>query len=392
MKKRRHHSCCETSSRSDPARWLETIGMIIVVLCLYAIIRRFGVPSLSSPAPGSALGLGTIVLIGVAASMSSCLALVGGLLLSASAAWSAGHPRLSPWRKLEPLILFNAGRLAGYFALGGLIGLLGMTIDLSARSTGFVTIGLAFVMLWLGLNLLKILPKRYCSIPLPRYARKSITALSTSRNPVAPLLLGALTFFVPCGFTQSMQLLALGSGSFWQGSVIMMAFALGTLPALLGISYVSSMAGGSFARVFYRFSGAMVVLLAIVNLQSGLTLTGVNVDRWMSFGRARVSASGADPYVSIDDNGQQIITVYVSDRGYSPAAFSIEPHMTTWVYAIAPDDVAGCASQLTAPAFNISANIRKGGNWLGPINNPTKDFTLACSMGMYRAQVYVKPL
>lgn len=64
--------------------------------------------------------------------------------------------------------------------------------------------------------------------------------LHTATNPYLAPVVGALTFFLPCGFTQSMQLLALGSGSPVQGGIIMAAFALGTLPVLLAVGLGSS--------------------------------------------------------------------------------------------------------------------------------------------------------
>lgn len=44
------------------------------------------------------------------------------------------------------------------------------------------------------------------------------------------ILLGALTFFLPCGFTQAMQLYAISSGNFISGALIMSLFAIGTKP------------------------------------------------------------------------------------------------------------------------------------------------------------------
>ncbi|NCP77121.1 sulfite exporter TauE/SafE family protein [bacterium] len=41
---------------------------------------------------------------------------------------------------------------------------------------------------------------------------------------------GALTFFLPCGFTLAMQAYAITTGSFITGALTMMAFALGTAP------------------------------------------------------------------------------------------------------------------------------------------------------------------
>ena len=65
-------------------------------------------------------------------------------------------------------------------------------------------------------------------------------------------VLGAATFFLPCGFTQALQLYVLAKGSFTTGALTMLAFALGTLPALLSLSAVSSFATGGFQRHFLQ--------------------------------------------------------------------------------------------------------------------------------------------
>jgi hypothetical protein len=80
----------------------------------------------------------------------------------------------------------------------------------------------------------------------------------------------------------------------------------------------------------------------------------------------------------------------VTDQGYAPSSFTIEPNRETWVYAIAQNGVSGCASFLTAPSYNLSVPIHKGANWLGPLPAPEHDFVLTCSMGMLRADVHVR--
>ena len=153
-----HCADCETTARVRP-RWAEIGGMLIVIITAYWMLKKLGILSLSPDTEGI-LSLGTVFLVGVAASLSSCLALVGGMLLSVSAKWCVSHQKDSAWHKLEPLLLFNAGRLLGYFVLGGVVGWLGTGFGLSSGSTGFITIALSLVMLWLGLNILNILPKK----------------------------------------------------------------------------------------------------------------------------------------------------------------------------------------------------------------------------------------
>ena len=365
--------------------------MFIVVIALYLISKKAGLFSFASSVE-STVGLGTVFVVGLVAATSSCLAVVGGLLLSVSAKWCEAYQPATRWEKFRPLFLFNIGRLGGYFVLGGIAGLLGKSLTLSPYATGLLTVAIAAVMIVLGLNILHILPKKYCRIPLPRAMVRRIHSLSQSKSLGAPLLLGALTFFLPCGFTQSMQLLALGSGSFIAGGMIMFVFALGTLPALIGLSVVSSVVEGKPAKWFLSFSGALVLLLGFTNLQSGLLLTGHDpLSAIPGFRPTHIAEASNDPFVTIDPQGRQIMSMYVTSTGYSPSNFTIRPGLETWVYAIAPTGVTGCASFLVDAKHNLQTPIQKGDNWLGPIAKlePKSDFVLTCSMGMYRANVHV---
>lgn len=378
--------------RRDTRHWLELGGMLVLILALWKILRVTGVFNIPV-AFESALSYSTVFVVGLVAATSTCLAVVGGLLLSVSAKWCETFQPTNRWEKFQPLLLFNVGRVAGYFLLGGLIGLLGTALTLSPNTTGYLTVGVSLVMVVLGLNILKILPKRYCTLPLPKAMTHRIHDLTESRNPVAPMVLGGLTFFLPCGFTQSMQLLALTSGSFLQGSLIMGVFALGTLPALLGISIVSSIAEGGFLRLFLKFSGTLVVLLGLYNLNNGLLLTGVDAAGF--FGRLRSPATYVtgqagtiSENVTIAQDGRQTLTLAASDYGYSPSSSTIEAGRETWVYVPLDRPLYGCASVLTDREHGQTKLLVQGDNWLGPII-PTDDFLLTCSMAMMKTYVYV---
>jgi sulfite exporter TauE/SafE len=86
-------------------------------------------------------------------------------------------------------------------------------------------------------------------------------------------VLGAATFFLPCGFTQALQVYVLSQASFAAGALTMLAFALGTLPAMLSLSAIASLARGGFQKHFLRFAGAAVILLGLMNIRYGLVLT-----------------------------------------------------------------------------------------------------------------------
>jgi sulfite exporter TauE/SafE/copper chaperone CopZ len=379
------------ASKNDLLHWVEVGLTLAVLLVLSRMLQSLDLLPQTGSLEGF-VGYTSIFVIGLAAASSSCLALVGGLLLSVSAKWVQSHPTASGWQKLQPLLLFNVGRLIGYFFLGGLAGLVGMAFGLSAYLTGLLTVALAMVMLILGGNILGIIPKRYCTIPLPRSMMQRIQGLSASKNPAMPIVLGALTFFVPCGFTQSMQLLALGSGSFLAGGLIMFTFALGTLPALLGISVLGAYVRGELARWFLIIAGSTTVLLGLANLQSGLVLLNVDVQDFIaqSFQGTKAQVMEDDPFVTIDAEGRQVVSLYVRDQGYQPENFTVSADKPTWIYAIAPDGVSGCASLMTLPSRNLQTMVQKGDNWIGPFTPKAgENILISCSMGMLTAHIRV---
>jgi len=371
-------------------KWMEIGACLLILFALFKILQAFNIVSFVSSTAGAAT-FGGIFLIGLVAGTSSCLAVTGGLLLSMAAKYNETHQTETKWQKFKPLLSFNIGRLVSYFIFGGLVGVIGHSITLTPRMTGYMNIVVALVMLTLALSILKIFPKWKLGIRPPKALSHWIASLTESHHPAAPFALGAGTFFLPCGFTQSLQLVALASGSFLTGSLTMFVFALGTLPTLLGISAISSTAKGGFSRLFLRFSGALVLLLALFNLQSGLLLTGVDASEVLSSafqGSAPVAYAGNDPNVTQNPDGSQTISMRVTAYGYEPSSFTIEGGKPTTVRATADSGISGCTSVLTAPDFGLTKYLRPGENQLGPFN-PTQNFLLTCAMGMVRANVKV---
>jgi len=366
-------------------KWLQIGGSLLVLFALYHVLKGFDLFSLA-PSVEGATTLAGIFVIGLVAGTSSCLAVTGGLLLSMAAKYNEVHVSESKWHKLKPLLSFNFGRLLSYFFLGGLVGIFGQSISLSTQMTGYMNILIALVMLYLALSILKIIPKGSFPIRPPKALSHWIASLSEHEHPFAPFVLGALTFFLPCGFTQSLQLAALASGSFMEGARMMFIFALGTLPSLLGISVLSSVAEGRTARLFLRFSGSLVLILALFNLKSGLILTGVNVDAVFN----KPTAATEDSVASVtEENGMQVINIEVTNYGYSPSSFTIEAGKPTIIKATMNETIGGCISVLTVPEFNLVTYLNSGENELGPIDNPQDDFLITCSMGMFSANVKV---
>ncbi len=388
MKKRAVPSKKSAAVSRTETSLLEMGGVLVLALAIGYLFHRFHILHVEQQLQG-VIGLGTVFLVGLTAAFSTCLAVVGGLLLSLSATWNDMKRSASRAERFEPLFLFNVGRLAGYFLLGGVVGVIGKAITLSPFLNGILTIVIALVMIILGLRILRILPSKYCTVPFTGPWTKRLRSLAKSRHPVAPFILGGLTFFVPCGFTQSMQLLALGSGSFLAGGSIMFTFALGTLPSLLGISFLGAFTTGKPARLFSQCSAVLVLLFGVLNLQSGFALMNIDIAEHIRAALLHNRSQQVSQNVSVNERGQQIISLNVTDAGFTPNVMTIEPNKETWIYANAPNGISGCASSIMAPSYGISTVIRQGFNWLGPIKNPASDFLITCSTGVLRATIHI---
>ena len=123
-----------------------------------------------TPASRAATGgnLAFVVLLGVAASLSTCMALVGGIVMGLSARHAALHPNATPAQRLRPQLMFNVGRVVGFAALGAVVGAVGGALALSGKVLGIATLVVALVMGFLGLKLTGVSPRLTASsITLP---------------------------------------------------------------------------------------------------------------------------------------------------------------------------------------------------------------------------------
>lgn len=214
---------------------------------------------------------GTAFVVGIIASLSTCMAVVGGLVLSMSATFAKNGD------SVRPQIYFHVGRLIAFFLLGGVIGLAGAVFQLGAISTLVLGILIGLVMLVLGLNLLDIFNwTKALQFSAPKNFTNTTLQLVRLNHSLTPALVGVASFFLPCGFTQSMQIFTLSTGSFIQGGLTMLIFALGTFPVLALVSFSSlSIQNSKYSGVFYKTAGLVVIIFAVFNILNSLVGAGL---------------------------------------------------------------------------------------------------------------------
>jgi sulfite exporter TauE/SafE/copper chaperone CopZ len=356
---------------------------LLFLIGIYLVLKNLGITNIRIGGGSNPASLPVVLLIGITAGLSTCMALVGGLILGISARHAEKHPEATAIQKFRPHLFFNAGRIGGYFILGGVLGSLGSFLQLSGTTMGMLTILVGIAMLMLGLKLVGIFPRlEQGGLTLPKSISRILGIKSHEKeySHRGSFITGVLTFFLPCGFTQAMQLYAVSTGNFLQGGLIMGIFALGTAPGLLGVGGITSAVKGIFAKRFFKFAGVVVILLALFNISNGYTLTGWQLGAALSASKESRSEV-IDPNVTME-NGVQVVQMKELSRGYSPNKFTIRKDIPVrWVIdATAP---YSCASSLMIPKLNIRRNLQAGENIIEFTPKETGRLVFSCSMGMY---------
>lgn len=373
------------------------------LLIILFLLKGIGVTSLKLNSFSGNSGTLALV-VGVTAGFSTCMALVGGLVLGLSARYAEKHPTASPLQRFRPHLFFNAGRIVTFFAFGGILGLFGSVFRLNSSVLGLLTIGVGVVMIVLGLKLTELFPKlenKGLSLPtgLAKFLRiKKHRAKEYSHKD--SIVLGGLSFFLPCGFTQAMQLVAIASGSFVTGALVMGLFAIGTAPGLLGIGGLTSVVKGAFAKSFFRFVGVAVVLLAAYNISNGLSLMGYKLTTarqpvTTSVAPAPAPTPAAAPSVSPKSNspyGQNtptvLPTVFTVSKDIIPSVFTVEVGKPYILEVDAKDDGIGCMSTIMIPGiYKTPLLITKGKIRLPFTINRAGSYQITCAMGVPRGTI-----
>ncbi len=146
-----------------------------------------------------------------------CMGMCGGFVT----ACATGKDRGVAW---------HAGRLATYMVLGAVAGSVGAAIPGPAWIPASLS---AVLLVWFALALAGLVPEPRFRIP----GLVRLTAGSASRSGTGGrLLFGMANGLLPCGLVYAALAVPVASGSAWVGALYMLAFGLGTVPALLAMT------------------------------------------------------------------------------------------------------------------------------------------------------------
>ncbi len=362
----------------------QLLTFFLAIFFGYILLDTFGIKITTPAVANHPSSLFIVLLIGLTAGFSTCMALIGGLVLGVSARFAEKHPLATPMEKFKPHLFFNAGRIVSYIVFGAVIGLVGSFFQLSGFGLGLLTVAVSLVMLLMGIQLTGISPRlEHVKITLPSSIARRLGVHKQQNGEYShtnSAIMGALTFFLPCGFTQAMQLYAMTTGNPVSGALIMGVFAIGTAPGLLGIGGLTSIVKGAFAQSFFRIAGVVVVLLSLFNLNNGLNLSGINPLSLNLRGTPNVLAA-ADTTIQLE-NGKQVIKMIQDARGYNPNSFIVKKDVPVrWI--IDSKDPNTCSASIVSDKLGVRKNLHPGENVIEFTPSEIGTIRFTCSMGMF---------
>lgn len=342
--------------------------------------------------------LWAIFLTGLTTGGISCAMVQGGLLASIvanqkkreldeqpSVATQALHQldRLD-W---QPVIMFLSAKLFSHTLLGFFLGGLGATLVISLEAQLVLQTVTALFMLATAMNFLDVHPIfRRLAFQPPAFLRRLLKKQSKDQHWFAPAVLGLLSIFIPCGVTQSMEILAVATGSPVQGALIMGTFVLGTAPifALLGIA--TAKLTETWQEMFNKIAAAILIALAVYSFNGVLLVVDspitINKIAWF-FSDERFSQQRSERSQAKLVDGVQKIQIDIVNNGYVPKQFTVKQGIPVEL-TLANGNVYSCAQAFVFREFDISTVVRANSEQSFTFTPTEKGkFTFSCSMGMY---------
>ncbi|SHH93326.1 sulfite exporter TauE/SafE family protein [Clostridium grantii] len=309
-----------------------------------------------------------------------CLGMCGGIMLSQTVTIK-DSPKST---NFKPAIFYNLGRVISYTFLGGIIGALGSLFSLSIYTKAFITIFAGVFMIIMGFNMAGFYLFKKLSLKFQFISCKNKLKSSS------PFIVGILNGFMPCGPLQTMQLYALGTGSFLGGATSMFFFSLGTLPLMLFFGALTGFLSKNYTKKILKLSGVLVLILGLIMTNRGLSLNGVNLSSFMLNTNSTVvlNENKDANFVKAElKNGYQEVTITALASGYFPNVVYVEKNIPVKL-TILGDELTSCNNEVVIPTYNLQKKLISG-ETIFEFTPDGKDISFSCWMGMLNGIIKV---
>jgi sulfite exporter TauE/SafE len=228
--------------------WILALFWVFMQLDLTQYIWDYGVN----------MWLWVAFLVWLVACGSSCLAVTWWIVVS----YVEALEDKNRWSLVKTQWLFHVWRMLMFIVWGALLWSIGKTFQISPTVNAIFMMIVWAILAYVWLQIFGIVPSiTKWWFHLPGGTQKLIKKLN---SPKYALVVWALTFFLPCWFTQSMQLFAMQSWSAMQWALLLGAYWLGTVPLLLWLW----LSAGYFKSKMALFNKVVAGLLVMFGLMT----------------------------------------------------------------------------------------------------------------------------
>lgn len=296
--------------------------------------------------------------------------LLAGFLTSFHCIGMCGAINLAVSKNSRKSLLYNGGRIFCYTAIGFFAGLFGKTLSINQSLLCVIILLLSLFMIFLGLSMAGFFSVNFNHFSLP-------SKLKTS----SVFLTGFLNGFMPCTPLITMQLYAVSTASPFKGAFAMLLFGLGTLPLMLGFSFVQNFLGGKKV-LLQKILAALILLMGLAMFLRGLTGLGINtgstdsnLKKWKT---AQINS----------EKTEQKIEINLSYDGYEDFAVQ-EGIPVTLIINAEEDYITGCNNRVISNDFDFDVALVPGKNEICFLPDKNGTFIYSCWMYMLKNKIHV---
>ena len=326
---------------------LQSIAEILLIVVLFGILQYLGILNYLVPASlaDSGMSYGMLFVIGLLTSVH-CIAMCGGINLSQTLQKDISEEISRAMFRNS--FLYNAGRVVSYTVVGGILGavggLAGFGTDLQTSSLiqGILKLAAGTVMIVMGL--------------------------------------------MPCGPLQSVQIIALASGSLLAGAFSMFCFSIGTVPLMLGFGSAIAFFGKRFTGLVLKAGSILIVVMGLSMVTQGTALAGLN-SRQIS--RMADTGSQKTGDTAVEKNGTQYVYSQLQSGKYPDITVRAgEP--VEWEIEASEDNINGCNYKIFLQDFGLEHTFTEGKNIIKFTPEQAGTYTYTCWMGMITGKIHVE--
>ena len=198
-----------------------------------------------------------------------CVGMCGPLALSLPV------QHLQGFQKFAGIVTYNFGRIFTYSLLGFILGFVGMSFSFFGWQQIFsIVLGCILLVIFFALLFRKkIFQNSFIQNTWNQYIVRLLSPLFGRKTFGALFLIGLLNGLLPCGLVYMAVAGGLATGNILYSSLFMASFGLGTLPAMIAMSFA-----GSFISLKIRNNMKKVIPYIFACMGILLILRGMNLN------------------------------------------------------------------------------------------------------------------